>query len=45
MYPTIYNKLIYMYLKNTYKDELGEEVLHSFSNSYNETANRYANRK
>jgi penicillin amidase len=43
--PTIYNKLIYMYLKNTYKDELGEEVLHSFSNSYNETANRYANRK
>jgi hypothetical protein len=34
-----------MYLKNTYKDELGEEGLHSFSNSYNETANRYANRK
>jgi hypothetical protein len=33
-----------MYLKNTYK-ELGERGLHSFSNSYNETANRYANRK
>jgi penicillin amidase len=24
--PTIYNKLIYMYLKNTYKDELGRGV-------------------
>jgi penicillin amidase len=28
--PTIYNKLIYMYLKNTYKDELGEEGFTQF---------------
>jgi hypothetical protein len=28
-----------MYLKNTYKDELGEEGLRSFSNTYNETTN------
>jgi penicillin amidase len=28
--PTIYNKLVYMYLKNTYKDELGEEGFTQF---------------
>ncbi|MFT4983151.1 MAG: penicillin amidase [Flavobacterium sp.] len=28
--PTIYNKLIYMYLKNTYRDELGEEGFTQF---------------
>jgi penicillin amidase len=28
--PTIYNKLIYMYLKNTYKDELGDEGFTQF---------------
>lgn len=28
--PTIYNKVIYMYLKNTFKDELGEEGFTQF---------------
>jgi penicillin amidase len=28
--PTIYNKLIYMYLKNTFKDELGEDGFTQF---------------
>ena len=28
--PTIYNKWIYLYLKNTYEDELGEELFAQF---------------
>jgi len=28
--PTIYNKLIYTYLKNTYEDELGEDLFTQF---------------
>jgi len=32
--PTIYNKLIYLYLKNTYKDELGEELFTQFLDTH-----------
>jgi len=32
--PTIYNKLIYMYLKNTYKDELGADNFKLFLSTH-----------
>ncbi len=32
--PTIYNKLIYQYLKNTYEDELGEELFTQFLSTH-----------
>ena len=32
--PTIYNKLIYLYLKNTYEDELGEELFTQFLDTH-----------
>jgi penicillin amidase len=32
--PTIYNKLIYLYLKNTYEDELGEELFKQFLDTH-----------
>jgi len=28
--PTIYNKLVYLYLKNTFKDEMGEDIFNLF---------------
>ncbi len=32
--PTIYNKLIYTYLKNTFKDEIGEEIFFQILNTH-----------
>jgi len=32
--PTIYNKLVYQYLKNTYEDELGEELFKQFLDTH-----------
>ncbi len=32
--PTIYNKLVYVYLKNTFEDELGEELFKQFLNTH-----------
>ncbi|WP_372795032.1 penicillin acylase family protein [Lutibacter sp.] len=32
--PTIYNKLIYTYLKNTFEDELGEELFTQFLSTH-----------
>jgi penicillin amidase len=32
--PTIYNKLVYLYLKNTYEDELGEDLFSQFLDTH-----------
>ncbi|REE80675.1 penicillin amidase [Lutibacter oceani] len=32
--PTIYNKLIYLYLKNTFEDELGEKLFNQLLNTH-----------
>ena len=32
--PTIYNKLVYVYLKNTFEDELGEELFTQFLDTH-----------
>ncbi|WP_299528642.1 penicillin acylase family protein [uncultured Lutibacter sp.] len=32
--PTIYNKLVYLYLKNTFEDEMGEELFTQFLDTH-----------
>ncbi len=32
--PTIYNKFVYIYLKNTFQDEMGEELYHQFEETH-----------
>ncbi len=32
--PTIYNKFVYLYLKNTFQDEMGEDLYHQFEETH-----------